>query len=200
MGMVGLGGLLAETVPPASPLAPKKPHFPAKAKHVIHLFLIGAPSHVDSFDYKPLLEKYDGKPYPGGNLRTERKTGALMKSPFAFTPRGESGIPISEIFPEMGSVIDECCVINSMLADMPFHEPSLFLFNSGQRFAGHPSMGAWLTYGLGTENQNLPGYVVMCPGYPVVGRSSGRRRICLGRIRDRTSATRKWSLNTWCRS
>jgi hypothetical protein len=129
----------------------------------------GGVSHIDSFDYKPMLEKYHGKPYPGGNLRTERKTGALMKSPFEFKPRGQSGIPISDIFPEIGSVIDECCVINSMLADMPFHEPSLFLFNSGQRFAGHPSMGAWLTYGLGTENQNLPGYVVMCPGFPVVG-------------------------------
>ena len=169
LGVVGLGGLLAESDPPAAPLAPKQPHFEPKAKHVIHLFLNGAPSHVDSFDYKPMLEKYDGKPYPGGNLRTERKTGALMKSPFEFTPRGESGIPISEIFPEMGGVIDDCCVINSMLADMPFHEPSLFLFNSGQRFAGHPSMGAWLTYGLGTENRNLPGYVVMCPGFPVVG-------------------------------
>ena len=169
LGMVGLSGLLAETGAPASPLAPKQPHFEAKAKHVIHLFLNGAPSHVDSFDYKPMLEKYHGKPYPGGNLRTERKTGNLMKSPFEFKPRGESGIPISEIFPEISSVIDECCVINSMLADMPFHEPSLFLFNSGQRFAGHPSLGAWLTYGLGTENQNLPGYVVMCPGFPVVG-------------------------------
>ncbi|MCB9383065.1 MAG: DUF1501 domain-containing protein [Bryobacterales bacterium] len=169
LGMVGLSPLLAETLSPASPLAPKAPHFPAKAKHVIHLFLNGAPSHVDSFDYKPMLEKYDGKPYPGGNLRTERKTGALMKSPFEFKPRGESGIPISEIFSELGGVIDDCCVINSMRADMPFHEPSLFLFNSGQRFAGHPSMGAWLTYGLGTENQNLPGYVVMCPGFPVVG-------------------------------
>jgi len=168
MGMLGLAPLLAEQSA-QGPLAPKAPHFAPKAKRIIHLFLNGAPSHVDSFDYKPKLTEYNGKPYPGGNLRTERKTGSLMKSPFEFTPSGESGIPVSEIFPETASVIDHCCVINSMYTDVPFHEPSLFMFNCGQRLAGHPSMGAWLTYGLGTENQNLPGYVVLCPGYPVVG-------------------------------
>ncbi len=167
-GSVGLGRLLAEQSP-AGPLSPKEPHFPAKAKHVIHLFLNGAPSHVDSFDYKPALAKYHGKPFPGGNLRTERKTGALMKSPFEFSPQGKSGIPISEIFPGLSSVIDECLVINSMHTEVPFHEPSLFMFNCGQRVAGHPSYGSWLTYGLGSENQNLPGFVVMCPGFPVVG-------------------------------
>ena len=168
LGTVGLSRLLADQSS-APPAAQKEPHFPAKAKHVIHLFLNGAPSHVDSFDYKPMLTKYHGKPYPGGNLRTERKTGSLMKSPFEFTPRGKSGIPLSEIFPRLGTVIDECVVVNSMYTDMPFHEPSLFMFNCGQRVAGHPSYGSWLTYGLGTENQNLPGFVVMCPGYPVVG-------------------------------
>ena len=168
LGTVGLSRLLADQSS-AAPAAQKEPHFPAKARHVIHLFLNGAPSHVDSFDYKPMLAKYDGKSYPGGNLRTERKTGSLMKSPFEFTPRGESGIPLSEIFPRLGTVIDECIVMNSMYTDMPFHEPSLFMFNCGQRVAGHPSYGSWLTYGLGTENQNLPGFVVMCPGYPVVG-------------------------------
>ena len=168
LGMVGLSTTLAGASDP-SPLAPKAPHFEPKAKHVIHLFLNGAPSHVDSFDHKPELAKFDGRPYPGGNLRTERKTGALMKSPFEFAPQGQSGIPISEIFPRLGSVIDKCLVINSMHTDVPFHEPSLFMFNCGQRIAGHPSYGSWLTYGLGTENQNLPGFVVLCPGYPVVG-------------------------------
>ncbi len=168
LGMVGLSRILADQSV-ADPMAPKVPHFEPRAKHVIHLFLNGAPSQVDSFDYKPELAKYHGKAYPGGNLRTERKTGSLMKSPFEFTPHGNSGIPLSEIFPHLGSVIDKCLVINSMHTDVPFHEPSLFMFNCGQRVAGHPSYGSWLTYGLGTENQDLPGFVVMCPGYPVVG-------------------------------
>lgn len=168
LGMVGLSQVLGAQTR-RSPLAPQPPHFPATAKHVIHLFLNGAPSHVDSFDYKPKLSRFHGKPYPGGNLRTERKTGSLMKSPFEFRPSGKSRIPISEIFPKLGAVIDKCLVINSMHTDVPFHEPSLFMFNCGQRVAGHPSYGSWLTYGLGSENQDLPGFVVMCPGYPVVG-------------------------------
>ena len=168
LGLVGLSRVLADQSA-ADPLAPKAPHFAPKAKHVIHLFLNGAPSHVDSFDHKPELTKHHGQTYPGGNLRTERKTGSLMQSPFEFAPAGASGIPISEIFPHLGSVIDKCLVINSMHTDVPFHEPSLFMFNCGQRIAGHPSYGSWLTYGLGTENRNLPGFVVLCPGYPVVG-------------------------------
>ncbi len=168
LGLVGLSRVLADQSA-ADPLAPKAPHFAPKAKHVIHLFLNGAPSHVDSFDHKPELAKHHGQTYPGGNLRTERKTGSLMQSPFEFAPAGESGIPISEIFPHLGSVIDKCLVINSMHTDVPFHEPSLFMFNCGQRIAGHPAYGSWLTYGLGTENRNLPGFVVLCPGYPVVG-------------------------------
>ena len=167
--MVAASSLLTQSQSPVSVLAPKSPHFPGKAKQIIFLFLNGGPSHVDSFDYKPMLEKYDGQLYPAGNLETERRTGHLMCSPFEFKRRGESGIPISEIFSHLGGCIDDICVIKSMYTDMPFHEPSLFMFNSGQRIPGHPSLGSWLTYGLGTENQNLPGYVVLCPGLPVIG-------------------------------
>ena len=168
-GMLGLSRLLAAGNSPGNPLAPKAPHFPAKVKHVIYLFLNGGPSHVDSFDYKPMLARHDGKPYAEGNLKTERKTGNLMRSPFEFKKYGKSGIEVSELFSSLGELIDDICIIKSMHNDLPFHEPSLFMFNCGQRFPGHPSLGAWLTYGLGTENQNLPGYIVLCPGLPVVG-------------------------------
>ena len=165
--MVGFSGAVGAQA--ADPLLPKPPHFPAKARRVIYLFLNGGPSQVDTFDPKPKLDEYNGKPIPSGNLRTERKTGNLLKSPFTFKRCGHSGIEISEIFPRLGECADDLCVIRSMYTDRPNHEPSLFLLNSGEKLPGRPSMGSWLTYGLGTENQNLPGFVVLCPGLPVVG-------------------------------
>jgi hypothetical protein len=150
-------------------LSPRAPHFPAKAKHVIFLFLNGGPSQVDTFDPKPMLTKYHGTLAPSGNLKTERKTGNLLKSPFEFRRCGKSGLEISEIFSKLGEHADDLCVIRSMHVERPNHEPSLLMLNTGHMFAGHPSLGAWLTYGLGTENQNLPGYVVLCPGLPVIG-------------------------------
>src|SRR6185503_20891718 len=126
-------------------------------------------SQVDTFDPKPMLTKYHGQPMPTPNLRTERKTGNLLKSPFQFKKFGQSGTEISEIFPRLGECADDLCVIRSMYTDRPNHEPSLFMLNSGERLPGRPSMGSWVTYGLGTENQNLPGFVVLCPGLPVVG-------------------------------
>ncbi|MBM3763663.1 MAG: DUF1501 domain-containing protein [Acidobacteria bacterium] len=164
-GMYGLAGVLDA----ANPLEVRPPHFPAKAKRIIYLFLNGGPSQVDTFDPKPMLDKYHGKPMPAGNLKTERKTGNLMRSPFEFRRCGKSGIEVSEIFPKVGTVIDDFCVIRSMYTDRPNHEPSLLLLNSGDKLPGRPSMGSWLTYGLGSENQNLPGYVVLCPGLPVLG-------------------------------
>jgi len=169
-GLVGLQGSgAAATSTMGDPLAPKPPHFPAKAKRIINLFLNGGPSQVDTFDPKPMLDKYNGKPAPSGNLKTERKTGNLLKSPFTFQHYGKSGIEVSEIFPRLGSFIDECCVIRSMYTDRPNHEPSLFMLNCGEKMPGRPSMGSWVTYGLGTENTNLPGFVVLCPGLPVLG-------------------------------
>jgi Protein of unknown function (DUF1501) len=168
---LGLAGLLASdssAAAPTNPLAVKKPHFPAKAKRVIHLFMNGGPSHLDTFDPKPLLDKFHGKPLPVANLRTERKTGAAFRSPFKFQRYGKSGIEVSEIFSKVGQRIDDIAVIRSMHADVPNHEPSLMLMNCGEARLIRPSVGSWVTYGLGSENQNLPGFIAMCPGgYPI---------------------------------
>ncbi|WP_339908358.1 DUF1501 domain-containing protein [Symmachiella dynata] len=178
MGMGGLmfSQLLAESgsvektlqAATSNPLSPKMPQFPARAKHVIHLFMNGGPSHVDTFDPKPKLDEFHGKKLPIENLRTERPTGAAFKSPFKFKQYGESGIPVSELFKYTAQSIDEIAVIRSMHADAPNHEPSLLLMNCGEARQIRPSMGSWLTYGMGTDNQNLPAFVVMCPGgYPI---------------------------------
>jgi hypothetical protein len=164
-----LAGASAGAAPsPSNPLLARPPHFPAKAKRVIHLFMNGGPSHVDTFDPKPLLAKYAGQPLPMANLRTERPTGAALPSPFRFRKHGASGIEVSEIFSHVAESIDEIAVIRSMHADVPNHEPSLLLMNCGAARQIRPSVGSWVTYGLGTENQNLPAFVAMCPGgYPI---------------------------------
>src|SRR5688500_9299206 len=168
LGDAGLLAAEAKAADAVNPLAPKKPHFAGKAKRVIHIFANGGPSQVDTFDPKPLLTKYAGKPLPTENLRTERKTGAAFPSPYKFQKYGESGIEVSEIFANTAKHIDDICVIRSMHANVPNHEPSLLLMNCGDSRLVRPSMGPWLTYGLGTENQNLPGFVAMCPGgYPI---------------------------------
>ena len=166
---LGFGSVALRQMLAADAFAPRAPHFPAKAKHVIYLVLNGGMSQVDTFDPKPALTKYHGQPMPGGNPKTERVTGSLLRSPFAFRKQGQSGIEVSEIFPRIGTQIDKFTVIRSMYNDVPNHEPSLFMTNCGAIQPGRPSLGSWLTYGLGTENRNLPGYVVMCPGTPVVG-------------------------------
>ncbi|NBO92947.1 MAG: DUF1501 domain-containing protein [Planctomycetia bacterium] len=168
MGLAGLAlpGLLADDRS-VDPLAPRAPHYAPKAKRVVHLFMNGGPSHVDTFDPKPALEKYHGKPIPK-NLRTERKTGAAWRSPYTFGRHGKSGLPISDIFPYLAKHADELCVIRSMHADVPNHEPSLMLMNCGEARLPRPSMGSWVTYGLGSECKNLPGFIAMCPGgYPI---------------------------------
>ncbi len=169
MGALTLGTMLAgNPAYGASPLSPKSSHFPGTAKRVIHFFLNGGPSAVDTFDYKPALAKYAGQNLPMDYLRTERKTGAAFPSPFAFKQYGESGIHVSELFDKTAEHIDDIAVIRSLKAKVPNHEPSLMLMNSGDAVMSRPSLGSWLNYGLGSENQNLPGFVVMCPnGYPV---------------------------------
>ena len=151
------------------PFAPKAPHFAPRAKHIIYLVMNGGMSQVDTFDPKPSLTRYHGQPMPGEQVKTERITGSLMRSPFSFAKHGQSGIEVSEIFPNIARSIDKFTVIRSMHTDVPNHEPSLFMMNCGTIQPGRPSLGSWLTYGLGTENRNLPGYVVLCPGTPVVG-------------------------------
>ncbi len=170
IGALALPSLLQSSASPSAPvnpMLPKEPHFPAKAKHVIHLFMNGGPSHVDTFDPKPTLNRWAGREIPN-NLPTERRTGAAFPSPFRFRKHGESGIEVSEIFPNVASCIDDIAVIRSMHADVPNHEPSLLLMNCGEARLIRPSLGSWLVYGLGTENQNLPAFIAMCPGgYPI---------------------------------
>ena len=166
---LGLGALSFGTLAQAqsqmpSPLAAHAPHFAPKAKRVIHFFLNGGPSHVDTFDPKPLLVKHAGQPLPGEYLRTERKTGAAFPSPFKFNQYGQSGLEISELFAKTAAHADSIAVVRSMYAQVPNHEPSLMLMNCGDSVQARPSFGAWTLYGLGTENQNLPGFVAMCPG------------------------------------
>ncbi|MBC8353548.1 MAG: DUF1501 domain-containing protein [Planctomycetes bacterium] len=181
-GLVGLTGLLVneqvsgvEVIKDANPLAVKTSHFPARAKHVVHLFMNGGASQVDTFDPKPELKRLHGKTLPVGNLRTERKTGHAMRSPFRFSKYGESGIEVSEIFSKTAQHVDDMAIIRSMYADVPNHEPSLMLMNCGDGRLPRPSFGAWATYGLGSENQNLPGFIAMCPGgYPIVATRNWR--------------------------
>jgi hypothetical protein len=172
-GMLAFAGLVGQSLSAAGlttgqdgVLGGRPLDHPARAKRVIFLFMNGGMSQVDTFDPKPMLDKYHGQPLPGGEVATERKTGALMKSPFTFKKYGQSGIEVSEIWPNIGEVIDDICVVRSVYTDIPNHEPSMLMMNTGHSQTGRPSLGSWLTYGLGTDNKNLPGYVVLCPSTP----------------------------------
>jgi hypothetical protein len=169
------GDLQAATVGDAiNPLAPRKPPRPATAKRVLHLFMNGGASHVDTFDPKPSLAKFAGKPIPI-TLKTERRTGAAFPSPFKFQKFGQSGTEVSEIFSNVGGCVDDLCIVRSMHTDIPNHEPSLMMMNCGEVRQIRPSFGSWITYGLGSENQNLPGFIVLCPdGLPTQGNQNWR--------------------------
>jgi len=170
-GMLAFASLLGESVARAATrvredsLPPGCDHAP-KASAVIFLMMNGGLSQVDSFDPKPMLDKYHGQPLPGGRIATERKTGALMRSPFAFKKYGQCGREVSELFPHVGACADDIAFVHSMHTDIPNHEPSMLMLNTGHTQAGRPSMGSWLTYGLGSGNENLPGFVVLCPDMP----------------------------------
>lgn len=162
LGLAGLFPLLGDQSASAATL-----HFAPRAKRVIHLFMNGGPFQADFFDPKPLLTKHEGERPQEVDLRTERATAGLLASPFAYANHGASGLAISELLPNLAKCADDLCILRSMYTDNPNHGPALYQMNNGTITPRRPSMGSWFLYGLGTENQNLPGYVVLCPGRPV---------------------------------
>ncbi len=164
---LALAGLLADEVAAAAvgnPLAPRLPHFPARAKRIIFLFMHGGPSQVDTFDYKPLLARDHGKPLPFAKPRVvSSETGNLLQSPWKFNQHGQSGAWVSELFPHVAGAVDDLCIINSMHGSNSRHGGALLELHTGSDTFVRPSMGSWITYGLGTENQDLPGFITICP-------------------------------------
>jgi hypothetical protein len=156
------GLLAAEPQQRVNPLAARKSHFPAKAKSVIFLFMYGGVSHVDTFDPKPLLTKHHGQPMNKGKVDVFfGNPGNLMASPYAFKKHGQSGIEVSELYPHIAQRVDDLCMVRSVFTTSNNHSPAIFQMNSGNMRPGNPSLGSWVTYGLGSENQNLPSYIVM---------------------------------------
>ena len=167
MGMAALTGGASGAPAAGSTSRITGPHFAPRAKRVIFLFMNGGPSHVDTFDPKPDLFHFQGA-QPTGKLFKKSNGSGFLPSPLTFERRGQSGIEVSETLPHIGGVIDDCCVIRSLHTDVPNHEPALLLMHSGHMQPVRPSLGSWLQYGLGTENANLPGYVVLRPTPKIV--------------------------------
>ena len=178
----------------ANPLAPRPPHFAPKAKSVIFLFMYGGPSHVDTFDYKPELAKYDGQTIAvetkgrGGS----KNEGRIVGPKFRFRRYGESGQWVSDLFPHLATCVDDIAFIKSMTADSPLHGSAMLQMNSGKILSGSPCLGSWVNYGLGSENEDLPGFVVMLDpvGGPISGARTGRAATCRRPTRGRSSAPR----------
>ncbi len=165
-GYLALSGLLGQEQAAASedPLAVRPPHFKARAKRVIYLFMKGGPSGIDTFDPKPLLQRDDGKELPFDKPRVQfAPTGKLLRSPWKFRQYGNSGIQVSELFPHVARHVDELCILNSVYGSNPAHGGACLKMHTGSDNFIRPSMGSWVTYGLGTENQNLPGFITICP-------------------------------------
>jgi hypothetical protein len=164
------GGLAALGVAGALQAAQRRspgPLFAPRVRRVIHLFMNGGPFQADFFDPKPKINEFAGQRPDAVKLRTENATGGLLSVPYAFAPRGQSGLEISDLLPRLSEHADDLCVIRSLHTDNPNHGPALFMMNNGTIAPIRPSMGSWFLYGLGSENENLPGYVVLCPGRPV---------------------------------
>jgi Protein of unknown function (DUF1501) len=179
IGTMALAELMSQegrgAISDVNPLAPKKPPLPAKAKNVIFMFMEGGPSQIDLFDPKPELAKWNGKPLPADMTRNmklafTKPTAAVLASPRVFTPSGQSGIEFSDYIPHMASCADDICLVRSMFSDAFNHHPGQLLLFSGTMQFGRPTLGAWVLYGLGSESQNLPGFVVLSSG---VGTSAG---------------------------
>jgi hypothetical protein len=168
-GSLALAALLGEpraesATRPADPLAPRQPHFAPRARRVLFLFMHGGPSQIDTFDYKPCLRRDDGKPLPFAKPRVvSSPTGNLLRSPWEFRRHGQSGIYVSEIFPHLARCVDDLCMIYSMHGSNSRHGGALLELHTGSDTFVRPSMGSWITYGLGSENQNLPGFITICP-------------------------------------
>ena len=172
-GSVALATLLAEDFPAhaaaagdvANPLVAKRPHFAARARSVIFLFMSGGPSHVDTFDYKPLLNRDHDKPMPIAKGTSDERTGNCLGSLWPFRKYGESGIEVSDLFPQIGKCVDDLCIINSMKTESGGHGPEKFRLHTGTDRMVRPTLGSWVLYGLGSENENLPGFVTICPQF-----------------------------------
>jgi len=169
-GSLALAALLADetgaAAPAANPLAPRAPHFKPRSRRVIFLFMPGGPSQVDTFDPKPELAKRNGRPSPKLYLGQERN---LLASPWKFRRYGRSGLDVSDLFPHVATCVDRLCVLRGVVADDVNHPGGCLQMNTGERVATRPSLGAWVTYGLGTENQNLPGFIAIGPGSLIEG-------------------------------
>lgn len=168
-GWLAASALLNNTLSAATsadPLSAKAPHFTPRAKRVIFLFMKGGPSHLDTFDPKPLLDRDDGKPFPGQKPRVQfAATGSLLKSPWSFKNHGRSGLPVSELFPHVARCVDDLCIVRSLHGTNPAHGGAVLKLHTGSDNFIRPSMGSWVTYGLGSENQNLPGFITICPTF-----------------------------------